>query len=41
MATGKPKLELVKTTRDRITVEADIPQLNPGQLFDYWTSMIW
>src|SRR5207253_4133593 len=35
---GRPKLELVETARDRITIVADFPHLSPAQLFDYCTS---
>ena len=38
MATSRPKLELVGTARDRITILADFPHLSPALLFDYWTS---
>jgi uncharacterized protein YndB with AHSA1/START domain len=38
MATSRPKLELVGTARDRITILADFPNLSPALLFDYWTS---
>ena len=38
MAESKPKLELVETANDRITIIADFPNLKPAQLFDYWTS---
>src|SRR5713101_6254482 len=38
MATDRPKLELVDTTSDRITIVEDYPSLDPGLLFDYWTS---
>src|SRR2546426_7688636 len=38
MATSRPKLELVETARDRITILADFPYLSPALLFDYWIS---
>ena len=38
MAMSRPNLELVETPRDRITIVADFPRLNPGVLFDYWTN---
>ena len=38
MATSRPKLELVETAGNRITILADFPHLSPAQLFDYWTS---
>ena len=38
MAAGRPKLELVETTSDRITILADFPHLKPALLFDYWTN---
>jgi uncharacterized protein YndB with AHSA1/START domain len=38
MATSRPKLELVETATDRITILADFPHLSPALLFDYWTS---
>ena len=37
-AVSKPRLELVETSKDRITITADFPRLSPARLFDYWTS---
>lgn len=37
-AVSKPRLELVESARDRITIIADFPRLNPARLFDYWTN---
>ena len=37
MAMTRPRLELVETARDRITIVADFPHLSPAILFDYWT----
>ena len=38
MAFNRPNLEQVETTRDRITIMADISHLKPAKLFDYWTN---
>jgi uncharacterized protein YndB with AHSA1/START domain len=39
MSTSRPRLELVETARDRISISADFPHLSPALLFDYWTSV--
>jgi uncharacterized protein YndB with AHSA1/START domain len=31
-------LEMVETTKDRISIVADFPHSSPDHLFDYWTS---
>ena len=38
MAASEANLKVVETAKDRITILADFPHLNPAQLFDYWTS---